>query len=54
MNLELVGIEDEVVEAIAVVDLGGNGYGTLEAEFAAKFKIVEREAVVRGFDPASC
>ena len=55
MDLELVGIEDEVVETIALVDLGGNGYGTLEAEFAAKLKVVEREAVVRGFGPGeSC
>lgn len=46
MDLELVRIEDEVVEAITFVDLGGDGYGTLEAELAAELEVVEREAVV--------
>lgn len=46
-----MGIEDEVFEAIALVNLGSDGYGALETELAAELEVVEGEAVVGGFCP---
>jgi hypothetical protein len=51
VNLELMGIENEVTEPIVLVDFGGDYNRALVTELAAEFDVVEGERIVRGFCP---
>jgi len=51
VDLELVGIEDEVVPTLIVLDVQGDGNGALVAEFPAEFDVMNGEFVVGGFRP---
>lgn len=48
-----MGIEDQVFETIAFVDLGGNGDGALVPKFAAELNVVEGDSVVGRLSPAT-
>lgn len=54
MNLELVGIENEVTEAIVLGDFCSDGDGALVGELAAEFEIVEGDGVVGRLRPDVC
>jgi hypothetical protein len=54
VNLELVGIENDVVEAVVFVDLDIDRNGTLVPELSTEFEIVEGKGVVRWLDPMIC
>jgi hypothetical protein len=47
-----MGIEDEFVETIALVDLGSDGDGTLVSKLAAELDVVEGDSVVGRLGPA--
>jgi hypothetical protein len=51
VDLELVGVENKVGEAIVLVDLGVDGDGTLVPELSAKLDVVEGDGVVRWLGP---
>ena len=51
MNLELVGVENEVIEAIVLSDLGVDCNSSLVGELAAELEIVEGNGVVGRFGP---
>lgn len=51
VNLELMGIEHQLREAIVLSDLGVDFDGSLKAEVAAELNIVEGDSVVGGFGP---
>jgi hypothetical protein len=46
-----VGVQGQCVEAIILCDLGGDSDITLVAKVAAELKVMDGEAVVRGFGP---
>jgi len=52
VNLELVGIEDKVVEAIVLVYLGVDCEAAVVAELAAELDVVEGDGVVCWLDPS--
>jgi hypothetical protein len=51
VDLELVGVEDQVGEAIVLVDLGVDGNGALVAKLSAKLNVVEGDGIVRWLSP---
>jgi len=51
VNLELVGVENEVSEAIVLGDLGVDCNSSLVAELAAELEIVEGNRIVGRFGP---
>lgn len=51
MDLELVGIEDDVVPALLVTDIEINCNYSLILEASAEFDIVKGEEVVRRLSP---
>lgn len=46
-----MGVENEVTEAIALVNLGGDREGTLVAKLAAELDVVEGECIMRRLSP---
>lgn len=51
MNLELVGVEDKLAEAIILGDFGIDGDGSFVTKAPTELEIVERNGVMRWFDP---
>jgi hypothetical protein len=51
VDLQLVGVKDEVTEAIALVNLGGDSECALVAKLAAELDVMEGERVVRRLSP---
>jgi hypothetical protein len=51
VNLELVGVEDKVVEAILLVYLGVDREAALVAELVAELNVVKGDGIVCWLDP---
>jgi hypothetical protein len=51
VDLELMGVKNEVIEAIVLVDLCGDGNSAFVAKLAAELDVVEGERIVRGLCP---
>ena len=51
LELELMRVQNQAAEAIVLGDLGGDVYGTLVAEAAAEFEVVEGEDIVGRLSP---
>jgi hypothetical protein len=54
VDLELVGIENDIVEAVVFVDLDVDCNSTLSPELPTEFEIVKGDGVVRRLDPVIC
>jgi hypothetical protein len=51
VDLELMGIEYEVAEAITLVNLGVDCDGSLVTKLATELEVMEGNGVMCGFDP---
>jgi hypothetical protein len=51
VNLELVSVQDEVAEAIALIDLDVDCDSAFVSKLAAKLNVVEGNGIVRGLCP---
>lgn len=52
VDLKLKRIEDDIVEAILLVNVCGNRDGALVTEVPTKLNIMEEDCIVGGLDPA--